>query len=89
MDGTRFDSSRDRFGNPYLKLGSGTEKAVIERGVATMNRGELAEFVCSAQYAYGSHGLKEKGKWVVIPRATIRWEIGSSPLAQPSSPALP
>ena len=27
MDGTRFDSSRDRFGNPFFKLGSGCAAA--------------------------------------------------------------
>ena len=29
MDGTRFDSSRDRFGNPFFKLGSGMERPVL------------------------------------------------------------
>ena len=32
MDGTRFDSSRDRFGNPFFKLGSGMERECLEKG---------------------------------------------------------
>ena len=32
-----------------------------------MNRGELAEFVCTAQYAFGTDGWKDRssGKWKV------------------------
>ena len=77
MDGTRFDSTRDRFGHPFFKLGSGFERRCLEEGVATMNRGELAEFVCTSQYAYGAEGWKEGGssEYKVPPRATIRWEV--------------
>ena len=77
MDGTRFDSSRDRFGNPFFQLGKGMERACIDMGVATMNRGELAEFVCTAQYAYGADGWKEGSQTVykVPPRSTIRFEV--------------
>jgi len=76
MDGTRFDSSRDRFGQPLFKLGAGMERPVLEEGVKTMNRGELAEFVCTAQYAYGTKGWSGgSGGASVPPRATIRWEV--------------
>ena len=67
--------TRDRFGNPFFKLGANMELQCLELGVASMNRGELAEFVCTAQYAYGATGLKDKGKFKVPPRSTIRWEV--------------
>ena len=76
MDGTRFDSSRDRIGHPFVKLGSGTELSWLAPAVATMNRGELAEYVCRAEYAYGANGWKGVGnKWLVPPCSTVRWEV--------------
>ena len=76
MDGTRFDSSRDRIGHPFVKLGSGTELSWLAAAVATMNRGELAEYVCRAEYAYGAKGWKGVGnKWLVPPCSTVRWEV--------------
>ena len=76
MDGTRFDSSRDRIGHPFVKLGSGTELGWLAAAVATMNRGELAEYVCRAEYAYGAKGWKGVGnKWLVPPCSTVRWEL--------------
>ena len=76
MDGTRFDSSRDRFGNPFFKLGSRMETMCLEDGVATMNRGELAEFVCKAAYAYGDQGWSSaNGQSKVPARSTVRWVV--------------
>ena len=41
-----------------------------------MNRGEIAEFVCKAEYAYGAQGWKGRdNKWLVPPRSSIRWEV--------------
>ena len=37
---TRFDSSRDRFGHAFFRLGGGRELACLEEGVATMSVGE-------------------------------------------------
>ena len=40
-----------------------------------MNRGELAELVSDAQYAYGSRGWREGASWKVPANATVRWEV--------------
>ena len=54
------------------RLSPDQDRECLEKGVASMNRGELAEFVCVAQHAYGATGWKEGGKWKVPARATIR-----------------
>lgn len=56
MDGTKFDSSRDR--NDPFEFHVGGQEVIRgwDEGVATMKVGERATFVISAPYAYGSRG---------------------------------
>lgn len=70
-DGTKFDSSRSRKGGFSFKLGAGRVIKGWEAGVATMRRGEVAEFDISPQYAYGRRGMPP-----VIPgNTTLTFEI--------------
>ena len=56
LDGTKFDSSRDR-GDPFtFELGEGRVIKGWDEGVATMAKGEVAVLTCEPQYAYGDRG---------------------------------
>ena len=71
LDGTTFDSSRDRPGNFSYQIGKGAVIKGWDQGVATMAVGELAELFCRADYAYGEHGSPPK-----IPGgATLKFEV--------------
>lgn len=71
MDGTKFDSSRDRPGNFSFKLGQGAVIKGWDNGVATMHKGEKAELYCRSDYAYGDGGSPPK-----IPGgATLKFEV--------------
>ncbi|KAF8059684.1 FKBP65 [Scenedesmus sp. PABB004] len=71
LDGTKFDSSRDR-GEPFtFTLGQGRVIKGWDRGVATMKRGELATLECRADYAYGAAGSPP----TIPPDATLRFEV--------------
>merc|ERR1719498_1747197 len=71
MDGTKFDSSRDRPGNFKFQLGRGAVIKGWDTGVATMRRGEKAELFCRSDYAYGESGSPPK-----IPGgATLKFEV--------------
>ena len=53
LDGTKFDSSRDR-GSPFkFNLGQGAVIKGWDIGVATMKKGEKAILTCKPEYAYG------------------------------------
>lgn len=71
MDGTKFDSSRDRPGNFSFKIGEGSVIKGWDVGVATMKRGELSELYCRADYAYGASGSPPK----IPPNATLKFEV--------------
>lgn len=71
LDGTQFDSSRDRGEKFEFKIGKGQVIKAWDMGVATMKRGELAVLTCKSQYAYGDHGSPPK-----IPgKATLVFEV--------------
>ena len=71
LDGTKFDSSRDRPGNFSFQIGKGAVIKGWDQGVATMAPGELAELFCRADYAYGERGSPPK-----IPGgATLKFEV--------------
>lgn len=56
LDGTKFDSSRDR-GEPFeFDLGQGRVIKGWDQGFATMKKGEHAVLICKSEYAYGASG---------------------------------
>lgn len=71
LDGTKFDSSRDR--NEYFKfnLGQGAVIKGWDQGVITMKKGELARLTCKPDYAYGANGSPPK----IPPNATLQFEV--------------
>jgi len=71
LDGTEFDSSRGRNEEFKFKLGAGQVIKGWDKGVASMNRGELAELTIKPEYAYGKNGSPPK-----IPAdATLKFEV--------------
>lgn len=71
LDGTKFDSSRDRSGYFDFELGVGRVIKAWDLGVATMRVGELAKFTCASDYAYGDAGSPPK----IPPKATLVFEV--------------
>ena len=71
LDGSKFDSSRDR-GTPFVfTLGKGQVIRGWDEGVAQMTVGEKSILTCSPDYAYGANGYPP-----VIPRnATLNFEV--------------
>jgi len=70
LDGTKFDSSRDR-GEPFVfKLGEGQVIKGWDLGVATMRKGEKAILTCKPEYAYGSNAT---GK--IPANSTLQFEV--------------
>jgi len=70
LDGTKFDSSRDR-GEPFVfKLGQGQVIKGWDLGVATMRKGEKAILTCKPEYAYGS---QSQGK--IPANSTLQFEV--------------
>ncbi|RRT46966.1 hypothetical protein B296_00039455, partial [Ensete ventricosum] len=62
LDGTKFDSSRDR-GTPFkFKLG---------QGIKTMKKGENAIFTIPPELAYGEHGSPP----TIPPNATLQFDV--------------
>lgn len=71
LDGTQFDSSRDR-GEPFnFSLGQGQVIKGWDEGVKTMKKGEKAILTCKPEYAYGSGGSSPK----IPPNATLNFEV--------------
>lgn len=71
MDGSKFDSSRDRPGHFEFTIGQGQVIKGWDEGVATMHIGEVATLVCNSEYAYGERGSPPK-----IPGgATLKFEV--------------
>lgn len=71
MDGSKFDSSRDRPGFFEFTIGQGQVIKGWDEGVATMHIGEVATLVCRSDYAYGERGSPPK-----IPGgATLKFEV--------------
>ncbi|XP_020083595.1 peptidyl-prolyl cis-trans isomerase FKBP62-like isoform X2 [Ananas comosus] len=70
LDGTKFDSTRDR-GEPLtFKLGHGGLVSGLEQGITTMNKRELALFTLPSSLGYG-----ESGAQGVPPGADIQFEV--------------
>jgi FK506-binding protein 4/5 len=60
LDGSKFDSSRDRSDPFKFKLGAGQVIKGWDRTVATMKRGEQCRVVLRSDYAYGASGSPPK-----------------------------
>lgn len=71
LDGTLFDSSRDRGEKFSFELGKGQVIKAWDIGVATMKQGELCQLICTPEYAYGSAGSPPK----IPPNATLIFEV--------------
>ncbi|XP_011867411.1 PREDICTED: FK506-binding protein 59 isoform X2 [Vollenhovia emeryi] len=71
LDGTKFDSSRDRNAPFKFNLGTGTVIKGWDIGVATMKKGETAMLTCAPECAYGENGSPP----MIPPNATLKFEI--------------
>ena len=70
LDGTVFDSSRQR-GTPFtFTVGNGEVISGWDNGVATMKKGEICTLRCAPQYAYGRSGTGP-----IPPNATLLFEV--------------
>ncbi|XP_033199140.1 peptidyl-prolyl cis-trans isomerase FKBP4 isoform X2 [Bombus vosnesenskii] len=71
MDGTKFDSSKDRNEPFQFELKKGSVIKAWDIGVATMKKGEVALLTCAPEYAYGKNGSPPK----IPSNATLKFEI--------------
>ncbi|XP_060530303.1 FK506-binding protein 59-like [Cylas formicarius] len=71
LDGTKFDSSRDRNDPFQFNLGKGSVIKAWDIGVATMKIGERAILTCSPSYAYGEAGSPP----TIPPNATLKFDV--------------
>ena len=71
LDGTKFDSSKDRNEAFTFKLKKGYVIKAWTIGVATMKKGEIAQLTCAPEYAYGSRGVPP----TIPPNATLIFVI--------------
>ncbi|KAI3833807.1 hypothetical protein MKX03_011372, partial [Papaver bracteatum] len=71
LNGTQFDSSRDR-GTPFkFKLGQGQVIKGWDLGIKTMKKGENAIFTIPAELAYGEAGSPP----TIPPSATLQFDV--------------
>uniref|UniRef100_A0AAY4BW50 peptidylprolyl isomerase n=1 Tax=Denticeps clupeoides TaxID=299321 RepID=A0AAY4BW50_9TELE len=71
LDGTKFDSSRDRGDKFSFELGKGQVIKAWDVGVASMRVGEVCQLICKPEYAYGAAGNPPK----IPPNATLVFEV--------------
>ncbi|CAL1683745.1 unnamed protein product [Lasius platythorax] len=71
LDGTKFDSSRDRDKPFKFDLARGSVIKAWDIGVASMKKGEIAILTCAPEYAYGKDGSPP----LIPPEATLKFEI--------------
>lgn len=71
LDGTPFDSSRERGEKFSFEIGKGQVIKAWDIGVATMKVGELSQLICKPEYAYGTAGSPPK----IPPNATLVFQV--------------
>ncbi|XP_056373821.1 peptidyl-prolyl cis-trans isomerase FKBP4 isoform X1 [Hyla sarda] len=71
LDGTKFDSSRDRKDKFTFDLGKGQVIKAWDIAVATMKAGEICRITCKPEFAYGASGSPPK----IPPNAVLIFEI--------------
>lgn len=71
LDGTIFDSSKQRDSPFEFNLGKGQVIKAWDIGVATMKKGEVAMFTCKSEYAYGKTGSAP----TIPPDTTLVFEV--------------
>lgn len=71
MDGSKFDSSRDR-GVPFdTEIGVGKVIKGWDEGVLQLSLGEKANLIATPDYAYGARGFPP----VIPPNSTLKFEV--------------
>lgn len=71
IDGTVFDSSVERGEKFSFTLGKGQVIKGWDLGIASMRRGEVAQFTLAPEFAYGANGSPPK----IPPNATLVFEV--------------
>mmetsp|Transcript_5825 Transcript_5825/g.14231 ORF Transcript_5825/g.14231 Transcript_5825/m.14231 type:complete len:153 (+) Transcript_5825:38-496(+) len=71
MDGSKFDSSRDRGEQFQFKIGMGQVIKGWDEGVAQMSIGQRAKLTCTPDYAYGARGFPP----VIPPNSTLVFDV--------------
>lgn len=71
LDGTKFDSSRDRGEKFSFKVGEGSVIKGWDIGIPTMRRGELSRFIIKSEYGYGATGSPP----TIPPNATLVFDV--------------
>ncbi|XP_050678040.1 FK506-binding protein 59 [Leptidea sinapis] len=71
LDGSKFDSSKDRNEPFSFTLGKGRVIRGWDIGVATMKKGEVCVLTCAPEYAYGANGSPPK----IPPNSTLQFEV--------------
>ncbi|XP_040992667.1 peptidyl-prolyl cis-trans isomerase FKBP62 isoform X2 [Juglans microcarpa x Juglans regia] len=71
LDGTKFDSSRDRGTSFKFTLGQGEVIKGWDQGIKTMKKGENAIFTIPPELAYGERGSPP----TIPPNATLQFDV--------------
>ncbi len=71
MDGTKFDSSKDRDQAFTFQLGAGRVIKGWDEGVQGMKIGEVRTLIIPAELGYGARGAGN----VIPPNATLKFEV--------------
>src|SRR5688572_2037918 len=70
VDGTKFDSSRDRNETFFFNLGSGEVIQGWDIAVSSMKIGEISNFVIQSKYGYGDYSAGS-----IPPKSILNFEI--------------